>query len=161
MRRLLKYKVPQFDAKAEADKVFTGLRLPVTILLTSLYGDNFIPFGMGPAMGPDGKLAITLPMAQRTREIGVRMALGATPGGIARMVLGRAACSIAAGAALGVVGSLLAARLLKAVLFQVSARDPLVLTGALAVLAGTVLLAAWIPARRAARVDPMEALRQE
>ncbi len=57
-----KYKVPHFDAKGEADHVFTGLGLPVTILLTSFYWDNFIYFGMGPKKGPDGKLAITFPM---------------------------------------------------------------------------------------------------
>jgi uncharacterized protein YbjT (DUF2867 family) len=59
------YKVPHFDAKGEADKVFTGLGLPVTILLTSFYWDNFIGFGMGPKKGPDGKLAITLPMGDK------------------------------------------------------------------------------------------------
>ena len=57
-----KYKVPHFDAKGEADQVFVGLGLPVTILLASFYWDNFIHFGMGPKRGPDGKLAITLPM---------------------------------------------------------------------------------------------------
>jgi len=60
-----KYKVPHFDAKGEADKVFTGLGLPVTFLLTSFYWDNFIYFGMGPKKGPDGKLALTLPMEDK------------------------------------------------------------------------------------------------
>jgi uncharacterized protein YbjT (DUF2867 family) len=57
-----KYKVPHFDAKAEADHVFTQLGLPVTFLLTSFYWDNLIYFGMGPKRGADGKLAFTLPM---------------------------------------------------------------------------------------------------
>jgi len=57
-----KYKVPHFDAKAEADQVFRELGLPVTFLLTSFYWDNLIYFGMGPKKGPDGKLAFTLPM---------------------------------------------------------------------------------------------------
>jgi uncharacterized protein YbjT (DUF2867 family) len=60
-----KYKVPHFDAKGEADEVFKGLGLPVTILLASFYWDNFIHFGMGPKRGPDGKLAITLPMGDK------------------------------------------------------------------------------------------------
>lgn len=57
-----KYKVPHFDAKGEADGVFTSLGLPVTLLLTSFYWDNFIYFGSGPKKGPDGKLALTFPM---------------------------------------------------------------------------------------------------
>jgi uncharacterized protein YbjT (DUF2867 family) len=60
-----KYKVPHFDAKGEANHVFTGLGLPVTLLLTSFYWDNFIYFGMGPKKGPDGKLALTLPMGDK------------------------------------------------------------------------------------------------
>jgi uncharacterized protein YbjT (DUF2867 family) len=57
-----KYKVPHFDAKGEADDLFTQLGVPTTFLLTSFYWENFIYFGMGPRKGPDGKLAITLPM---------------------------------------------------------------------------------------------------
>jgi uncharacterized protein YbjT (DUF2867 family) len=57
-----KYKVPHFDAKGEADHVFTDLGLPVTLLLTSFYWDNFIYFGSGPKKGPDGKLALVFPM---------------------------------------------------------------------------------------------------
>jgi uncharacterized protein YbjT (DUF2867 family) len=60
-----KYKVPHFDAKGEADQVFTGRGLPATCLLTSFYWDNFIYFGMGPKKGPHGKLAITLPMGDK------------------------------------------------------------------------------------------------
>jgi len=60
-----KYKVPHFDAKGEANQVFTDLGLPVTLLLTSFYWDNLIYFGMGPKKGPDGKLAITFPMADK------------------------------------------------------------------------------------------------
>jgi len=60
-----KYKVPHFDAKGEANQFFTALGLPVTILLTSFYWDNFIYFGAGPKKGPDGKLAITFPMGDK------------------------------------------------------------------------------------------------
>ena len=60
-----KYKVPHFDAKGEADHVFVQLGLPLTILPTSFYWDNFIYFGMGPKKGSDGKLAITLPMGDK------------------------------------------------------------------------------------------------
>jgi uncharacterized protein YbjT (DUF2867 family) len=60
-----KYKVPHFDAKGEANQVFTELGLPTTFLLTSFYWENLIYFGMGPKKGPDGKLAITLPMGDK------------------------------------------------------------------------------------------------
>jgi uncharacterized protein YbjT (DUF2867 family) len=60
-----KYKVPHFDAKGEANEIFTELGVPTTFLLTSFYWDNFIYFGMGPKKGADGKLAITLPMGTK------------------------------------------------------------------------------------------------
>lgn len=60
-----KYKVPHLDAKGEADKFFTELGVPTTFLLTSFYWDNFIFFGSGPKRGPDGKLALTLPMGDK------------------------------------------------------------------------------------------------
>jgi uncharacterized protein YbjT (DUF2867 family) len=60
-----KYKVPHFDAKGESNRKFTDQGVPATFLLTSFYWDNFIHFGMGPKKGPDGKLAITLPMGDR------------------------------------------------------------------------------------------------
>jgi uncharacterized protein YbjT (DUF2867 family) len=60
-----KYKVPHFDAKGEANRVFSDLGVPTTFLLTSFYWDNFIYFGMGPQKGPDGKLAITFPMGDK------------------------------------------------------------------------------------------------
>jgi len=60
-----KYKCPHFDAKGEADEVFTKLGLPVTFLLTTFYWDNAIYFGMGPQKGPDGKLAITFPLGNK------------------------------------------------------------------------------------------------
>src|SRR5207244_7455294 len=60
-----KYKVPHFDAKGEADAIFTQLGVPTTFLLTSFYWENFIYFGMGPKKGADGKLAITLPLGTK------------------------------------------------------------------------------------------------
>jgi uncharacterized protein YbjT (DUF2867 family) len=60
-----KYKVPHFDAKGESDQFFVQAGVPTTFLLTSFYWDNFIHFGMGPQRGPDGKLALTLPMGDR------------------------------------------------------------------------------------------------
>jgi uncharacterized protein YbjT (DUF2867 family) len=60
-----RYKVPHFDAKADADDTFSELKLPVTFLLTSFYWDNMIFFGMGPKKGPDGRLAITFPLGDK------------------------------------------------------------------------------------------------
>jgi len=104
---------------------------------------------------------ISFLVAQRAQEIGVRMALGATPGAIARMVLGQAALWTAAGTVLGAIGSLFAVRLLERMLFHVSAKDPWTFAGAVVMLLAVALAAAWIPSRRAARVDPMQVLRQE
>jgi putative ABC transport system permease protein len=104
---------------------------------------------------------ISFLVTQRTREIGIRMALGATPAAIGRLMLGHAALWTATGAILGVIGSLLAARLLRSMLFRVPARDPWTLAAAVAVLLAAALLAAWLPSRHAAGVDPVQALRQE
>jgi putative ABC transport system permease protein len=118
--------------------------------------------GMGLLLSAIGLYGVvSFLVAQRTQEIGVRMALGATPGAVARLVLGHAARWTFAGAALGVIGSWFAARSLEAMLFHVSARDPWIFAAAVAALWATAMLAAWVPSRRAARVDPMQALRQE
>jgi predicted permease len=118
--------------------------------------------GMGLLLSAIGLYGVvSFLVAQRTGEIGVRMALGATPGAVARLVLGHAARWTFAGTALGVIGSWFAARSVEAMLFHVSARDPWILAAAVAALWATAMLAAWVPSRRAARVDPMQALRQE
>lgn len=100
-------------------------------------------------------------VSQRTQEIGVRMALGATPLGISRMVLASVARWTATGAVAGLLGSWLCARLLESLLFEVRAQNPLLLSLALLILLAVAFIAAWIPARRAAHVDPMNALRYE
>lgn len=99
-------------------------------------------------------------VAQRTRELGVRMALGAEPDGIVRLVLGQGARLLAAGVAAGLVGTLALARLLGSLLFGVSALDPLSLAGATLALAAVALVASCLPARRASRLDPARALRE-
>jgi ABC-type antimicrobial peptide transport system permease subunit len=98
---------------------------------------------------------------QRTQEIGVRMALGATPAAIGGMVMRHAARSTALGAVVGAAGAFFALRLLRTMLFRVPAGDPWTLAAVLTVLTGVAMLAAWVPSRRAARVNPVEALRQE
>jgi ABC-type antimicrobial peptide transport system permease subunit len=98
---------------------------------------------------------------QQTREIGVRMALGATPQSILSMILSRIARWTIGGAALGLLGAWFSARLLESLLFQVHAHDPFLLGLALLILLVVAFFAAWIPARRAMRVDPIVALRYE
>jgi putative ABC transport system permease protein len=100
-------------------------------------------------------------VSQRTQEIGVRMALGATPRSISRMVLLNVARWTVAGAALGLLGSWFCARLLQSLLFEVRPHDPALLIVALLILLAVALCAAWIPTRRATRIDPMIALRYE
>jgi putative ABC transport system permease protein len=100
-------------------------------------------------------------VAQQTREIGIRIALGATPQSVLRMILSNIVRWTIAGAALGLLGAWLSSRLLESLLFEVRAHDPLLLVLALLFLVVVVILAAWLPARRAMRVDPVVALRYE
>ena len=100
-------------------------------------------------------------VGQRTREIGVRMALGAQRGSVYRLILREAAWLAAMGIALGLVGSMPAAKLMRGLLFGVQSWDVPTLVAVAAVLSASSLLASYIPARRAAKVDPMVALRYE
>jgi len=100
-------------------------------------------------------------MRRRTREIGVRMALGARPTDVLRMALGSGLRLVLTGAALGVAGALALTRLTTTVLYGVTPSDPLTIAAAVLLLAGVTLLACWLPARRAAHVDPAAALRCE
>jgi ABC-type antimicrobial peptide transport system permease subunit len=98
-------------------------------------------------------------VAQRTSEIGIRMALGADAGRVVRLMLRSAMTSVAAGAAVGVAAAMALVRLLQSFLFEVQALDPAAFAAAGAVLAAVALVAAYLPARRATRVDPLNALR--
>jgi putative ABC transport system permease protein len=97
----------------------------------------------------------------RTREIGLRMALGATSGSVVRQLLRESLALTLLGLALGLVLAVGVARLLQGLLFEVRAFDPLVFAAATAVLAAAALLATYLPAKRASRTDPLAALRHE
>ncbi|HXG54134.1 MAG TPA: ABC transporter permease [Vicinamibacterales bacterium] len=111
------------------------------------------------AVGLYGVLAYTV--AQRTREIGLRMALGAAPGHVRLMVLRQVALMTAVGATIGLLLSLWGARGAERILFEMNGRDPLVFAAATVILSIVALLAGLIPAHRASQVDPMTALRWE
>jgi ABC-type antimicrobial peptide transport system permease subunit len=97
----------------------------------------------------------------QTRELGIRMALGATPGRVRADVLRRASIIAAIGAAVGLVLALMTSRLLTTLLFQVSPTDPVALGVACLVLLGVAGAAAYLPARRATSIDPVQALRTD
>jgi ABC-type antimicrobial peptide transport system permease subunit len=100
-------------------------------------------------------------VARRTREIGVRLALGAQRAMVLTMVLRQAAALVAMGMVLGIAGALASGPMLRSMLYGTGARNPVVLAGVCVLVAVTGLLAAYLPAWRAAGVDPMKALRAE
>jgi ABC-type antimicrobial peptide transport system permease subunit len=100
-------------------------------------------------------------VARRTREIGIRMALGAQRGAVQRMILREGSVMLAAGVAIGLLLAAATGKLLSGILYEVSAIDPLAFTIAPLVLAIAALIATWLPARRATRIDPMAALRAQ
>jgi putative ABC transport system permease protein len=104
---------------------------------------------------------ISYAVSQRTREIGVRMALGARPADILGLIVGEGLKLVLVGAAIGIAAALVLTKLLGSLLYGVSATDPLIFLGVTALLFIIALLASFIPALRAMRVEPIVALRYE
>ena len=100
-------------------------------------------------------------VARRTREIGIRMALGAKPAAVLRLIMGEGAIMLLSGIALGFVLAAATGKILNGILYEVGALDPIAFTAAPLLLAIAALVATWLPARRAAALNPVEALRYE
>jgi len=149
--------LPLFDVRQMDERLAAALATArFNTLLLSLLGAIGLLLA---ASGIYGVIAYFV--SQRTQEIGVRIALGATAAGVVRLVLGEALQPVALGAALGVVSAIAATRVLASQLFGVSPTDPLTIAAVVAMLVGVALIASVIPARRAASIDPTRALQAE
>jgi putative ABC transport system permease protein len=104
---------------------------------------------------------ISYSVAQRTHELGIRVALGATTAGLMRLILGRGLVLTSAGLVIGLAGALGLTRLMTTILYGVGARDPGTMIAVASILAGVAAAACYVPARRATKVDPIVALRYE
>lgn len=132
----------------------TARRLLVVLLGT------FAALALGLAgIGLYGVMALTV--TQRTRELGIRLALGAPRASVLGLILRHGAVLVGIGLAVGLVAALAAARLLESFLYHVNGSDPLTLGIVVFTLGAAALVACWVPAQRATRVDPMVALRED
>jgi len=148
---------PVFDIKTMEDVVAESSSQPR--VLTSLLGVFAALALMLAAVGIYGVVAYSV--SQRTHEIGIRIALGAQQSNILRLVVGQGLVLVTTGVAIGLVGAFVVTRVLSSLLFGVSTTDPLTFGGTTLLLVGVAVLACYIPARKAAKVDPMVALRCE
>ena len=159
---------PVARAIAAVDPALTVFNQTVTLQLRHLYMRERMLASVSGVFGLLGLLLAAVGLygvtayavRQRRREIGIRMALGADRHAVVRMVLGRVAWRTAAGIAAGTVASFWAARFVRTLLFGVDSRDALAFVAAAGLLALVAILAGWLPARRAARVDPAIVLRE-
>jgi hypothetical protein len=155
--RELDPEVPAYGARSMADVVARSAAR-TTLTLTLLGIASLVALALG-SVGIYGVISYVVTL--RTREIAVRMALGATPVDVRRMVSRQAGVVVAVGIAVGLAGAVALTRVLGALLFGVSPVDPLTMMAAVAILAAVAVVASWVPARRAARMDPAQALRVE
>ena len=156
--------IARLDSRLAAGEVATMERVietvtsPQSATAQMLLASAFIALVMA-AVGTYGVMAYTV--MRRRREMGLRVALGATTSTVVRHVMGGAARLAATGVALGVLGAIALGRSMQAILVDTNPTDLPILGGAAAMLAAVALVAAWVPARRASQVDPLTALRSE
>jgi len=156
-------------AEAIGPRVLIGRALPATALLSQQVATPRHRMLLLTMLGAFG-LALTMvgifsmtayAVARRTREIGVRVAFGARPGQVVGIMVRDAVWPVAVGLVAGLVATYYATRLIASFLFQTTPHDPATLASVAAILGTVASLAAWLPARRAASVDPITALRAE
>jgi ABC-type antimicrobial peptide transport system permease subunit len=149
--------LPMVDVRTQDQQIEADLQEERTfVTLTSGFGLLALALA---AVGIYGIMAYSV--AQRTNEIGIRLALGAQPGQVRGMVLGESAWLAVSGILAGLIAALLMSRLVESMLYGIQPDDPLTLAWGAALLLAVALAATWIPARRAAGVQPMVALRHE
>ena len=161
------------DVRREVQRLDPDLPVQTLNTLTEHVSAALWPVRLGTSLlGIFGVLALTIAavglsglvaflVSQRTREIGIRLALGAQTSDVLQLVIGQGMKLVLCGMALGMLGAFFVTRLLKSLLVGVSATDPLTFALITLLLTGVALLACWIPARRATKVDPLIALRYE
>jgi membrane-associated protease RseP (regulator of RpoE activity) len=146
---------PLSDVRTMEEVVRIRLAQPTLLmLLTSAFAGLAALLAL---VGVYGLMACTI--SQQRGELGIRLALGATPGALLRMVLSRGAVLAGVGIGLGVLGAIGLTRFMTSMLYQVTPTDPVVIVAACGAILAAALAACWVPARTAARVDPIEALR--
>ena len=155
--RALDPQLPLWSAKSLADRMALAL-LPARVAASVLGAFGLVALALA-AIGIYGVTSNSV--ARRTREIGVRVALGAQAGDVLRLAMRQEMLLVLAGVALGVSAALALMQLTKRLLFGVSAADPLTYVAVVVLLVGVALLACYVPARRAAKLDPLVALRSE
>ena len=152
----------------DPDQPIAHPRTMAGVLSESLAGEGFLMALSGSfslvalllaALGVYGVMAYGV--TRRTQEIGVRLALGAQPAEVMALVLRQGMVTVGIGLAFGLAGTLILARLLRSLLFEISPTDPVTIAAVIFILAGVAVLACSLPACRAARIDPMVALRYE
>ena len=128
-----------------------------------VFGAMFMMFGViALFLASIGLYAVmSFSVSRRTREVGIRLALGAQAGNVIRMIFGQGLMQLTVGMTVGLAMAFGIAQLLKTILFQVQPRDPAIFGGVVAVLLGVGLLACFVPARRATSIDPLVALRSD
>jgi putative ABC transport system permease protein len=160
--------VQQAVWSVDSDQPMWKIRTAESLVSGSVQRDRFVMLLMSFAAGLALLLAglgtysvLSYTVQRRTREVGVRMALGATRGSIVRMVLAQMAWLTAAGVFVGLAGTFGLSRMVANQLYEISPRDPLTFGVTATVLVAVAMIAAWLPVRRAASVDPVVALRGE